>query len=80
MNDVFVNDILGFLVIFFFTNIVCLIFYLYLAKRQINLEQDFKHQTIIFENDIEQCKSEILYTGCKLSQIEKNIIYVEKGE
>ena len=73
-------DFYGLIVVFCILNIVCVFFYLYLAKRHIKLEQDFIEKTILFENDIEQCKSEILYTGCKLSQIEKNIVYVEKGE
>ena len=61
------------------TIIACIFDYFYFSKLFKKLQQDFKHQTIIFENDIELCKKEILHTGCKLSQIEKNIIYVEKG-
>lgn len=80
MNELLVSDILGFLGIFLFTNIGWLIFYLYLANRLINLEENTVPNIYILEEDMKLLKNETIHINGRISNIDKNIIYVEKGE
>ena len=62
------------------TIIACIFDYFYFSRRYKELEEKTVPNIYILEEDMKLLKSETIHINGRISKIDKNIIYVEKGE
>ena len=62
------------------TLIACIFDFLYFSRRYKELEENTLPNIYILEEDVKMLKSETIHINGRISIIDKNIIYVEKGE
>lgn len=62
------------------TIIACIFDFTYFSRRFKQLEEKTVPNIYILEEDMKLLKSETIHINGRISKIDKNIIYVEKGE